>query len=59
MDILDEDLISFWNSFAASDVLYIMVGGFAVNMHGYLRATQDVDIWIKDEPTNRENLVKR
>jgi len=58
MDILDEDLISFWNSLAASDVLYIMVGGFAVNMHGYLRATQDVDIWIKDEPANRVNLGK-
>ena len=58
MDILDEDLISFWSSLAESDVLYIMVGGFAVNMHGYLRATQDVDIWIKDEPANRENLGK-
>jgi Nucleotidyl transferase of unknown function (DUF2204) len=58
MDILDEDLISFWNSLAESDVLYIMVGGFAVNMHGYLRATQDVDIWIKDEPANRVNLGK-
>ena len=56
MDILDEDLISFWNSLSACNVLYIMVGGFAVNMHGYLRATQDVDIWIKDEPANRVNL---
>ena len=58
MDIFDEDLISFWNSLAVSDVLYIMFGGFAVNMHGYLRATQDVDIWIKDEAANRVNLGK-
>ena len=58
MDIFDEDLISFWNSLAKSEVLYIMVGGFAVNMHGYLRATQDVDIWIKDDPANRVNLGK-
>lgn len=56
MDIFDEDLISFWNSLAESEVLYIMVGGFAVNMHGYLRSTQDVDIWIKDEPDNRIKL---
>ena len=56
MDIFDEDLISFWNSLAESKVLYIMVGGFAVNMHGYLRSTQDVDIWIKDEPDNRIKL---
>ena len=58
MDIFDEDLISFWNSLAESKVLYIMVGGFAVNMHGYLRSTQDVDIWIKDEPDNRVKLGK-
>ena len=30
----------------AANVDYIMVGGWAVNMHGYIRATIDLDIWI-------------
>ena len=33
-----------------------MVGGFAVNMHGYIRATKDADIWINDSSENRKNL---
>ena len=56
MDIFDEDLLAFWKSLSSNGVLYIMVGGFAVNMHGYSRTTQDVDIWVKDTPGNRKKL---
>lgn len=35
-----------------------MVGGFAVNMHGFSRVTKDADIWIKDTTENRENFGK-
>jgi len=35
-----------------------MVGGFAVNMHGFNRTTNDVDIWLKDEKINRRNFGK-
>lgn len=58
MDILDEDLLRFWKALSDNNVKYMMVGGFAVNMHGYTRATQDVDIWIKDDTENRSNLGK-
>lgn len=34
---------------------YIMVGGWAVNLHGYVRATIDLDIWIL---ANRDNALK-
>jgi hypothetical protein len=30
-----------------------MVGGFAVNLHGFNRFTGDVDVWIKDTKSNR------
>lgn len=33
-----------------------MVGGFAVNMHGYIRATKDSDLWLKDNLHNRKQL---
>jgi hypothetical protein len=58
MDILDNDLINFWKSLNQYDVKYIMIGGFAVNLHGFSRATGDLDIWLKDEIRNRINLGK-
>jgi hypothetical protein len=58
MDILDETLLEFWKSLNTNKVLYIMVGGFAVNMHGFNRVTKDADIWIKDTIENRENFGK-
>ena len=33
-----------------------MVGGFAVNMHGFKRGINALNIWIKDTKTNRLNL---
>lgn len=38
-----------------AEVKYIVVGGYAVNFHGYHRGTGDIDLWI--EPTN-ENKNK-
>ena len=35
---------------------YIMVGGWAVNMHGYIRATIDLDIWIMTDPANAKKV---
>jgi hypothetical protein len=58
MDILDEDLLKFWAGLNKYHVQYIMVGGFAVNLYGYSRATNDVDLWLKDEKVNRVNLGK-
>lgn len=58
MDIFDEELINFWKSLNQFDVKYIMIGGFAVNLHGFSRATNDIDVWFKDEKKNRKNLGK-
>ena len=56
MDILDDDLINFWKSLNQNHVKYIMIGGFAVNLHGFARTTGDLDIWLKDDIDNRKNL---
>lgn len=58
MDILDEDILSFWRSLNNNDVRYIMIGGFATNLHGYNRVTNDIDLWIDDTLHNRKNLRK-
>lgn len=53
---MDEGLIEFWRVLNKYNVQYIMVGGFAVNMNGYIRATKDSDIWINDNRENRKNF---
>ncbi len=58
MDILDEEILALWKALATNDVQYIMVGGFALNLHGHHRTTGDMDIWIKDTVTNRKALRK-
>ena len=56
MDLMDETLLDFWKSLNHFGVKYIMVGGVAVNLHGYSRITKDIDIWIKDTIENRRQL---
>lgn len=56
MDIFDEEVLHLWKSFSKNDLKYIMVGGFATNLHGYSRTTADMDIWIKDSIENRQKL---
>lgn len=35
MDIFDQEIISFWKSLQKNNTRYIMVGGYATNIHGY------------------------
>ena len=56
MDIMDEGLLSFWRILNKHNVAYIMVGGFAVNMNGFIRATKDSGLWLKDTIENRKSF---
>jgi len=58
MDINHDELINLLRALQKFDVKYILVGGFATNLHGFLRTTADIDIWIKDDFNNRKNLRK-
>ncbi|HTJ12184.1 MAG TPA: hypothetical protein VL547_09170 [Dinghuibacter sp.] len=56
MDIFDEEILKFWAALQNAQVSYIMVGGYATNLHGFSRYTGDLDIWIDDTPENRHRL---
>ncbi len=58
MDILDEELFSFWKALTESHVRYIMVGGFATRFHGVDRNTDDLDMWLEDTLENRKHLIQ-
>ncbi|MBX3239413.1 MAG: nucleotidyltransferase [Chitinophagaceae bacterium] len=56
MDIFDEVILNFWRALQNNAVRYIMVGGYAANLHGYHRFTGDIDIWLEDTALNRQRL---
>jgi hypothetical protein len=37
---------------------YLLIGGYAVNYHGYVRSTADMDIWIGRSSENAKKVVK-
>ena len=51
-----------WLDFAARlssrHVRFAIIGGHAVNFHGYLRATEDVDIVFRRDAASEENLLR-
>lgn len=58
MDIFDEDILNFWKTLQKHKVVFILIGGYATNLHGYQRFTGDMDIWLKDTIENRQALRK-
>lgn len=42
----------------AASVDYVVIGGWAVIAHGYVRATKDVDILVADTPVVRRHVTK-
>jgi hypothetical protein len=36
---------------------FILIGGYAVNFHGYSRATGDMDVWLKPDNDNRSKFI--
>jgi len=56
VDIFDEAILNFWKALQEFKVNYILIGGYALNLHGFHRFTGDLDIWIEDTPENRRKL---
>jgi len=56
--MFNDDFIEYVELLNKHGVEYILVGGVAVNLHGYRRATGDMDIWVKPTPANHKRLIK-
>lgn len=39
-------------------VRYLVVGGYAVALHGYPRYTKDLDVWIESTPKNAAKIIQ-
>ena len=57
MDITRDDVKALFRSLNAHEVDYLLVGGMATAVHGYVRATEDLDLWIRIGADNKSRLI--
>ncbi len=55
---LNQDFKEFFQSLNAHKVRYLVVGGFAVALHGHPRYTKDIDVWIDSTAANAKRMVR-
>lgn len=56
--IFNQDFKEFVELLIKNRVEYLIVGGYAVGVHGYPRYTGDLDIWINNSDENSKRIIK-
>jgi len=54
---LNSDFKEFLRLLSSRGVEYLLLGGYAVNYYGFVRATGDIDLWIRVSPENAEKIA--
>ena len=54
--MLNPDFTDILSAFIAEKVEFLVVGGYAMAFHGYVRATGDIDLWIRCSDENAERV---
>jgi hypothetical protein len=54
----DDDLVRLCAALNAEGARYLVVGGMAMNQHGMLRATADIDLLLEGSRENQERVLK-
>ena len=54
----DDALLDLLARFHAEGVEYVLVGGQAVRLNGFVRATEDIDLLIKPTRANGEKIIR-
>jgi hypothetical protein len=57
-DLFNRDFQDFIEALNNEAVEYILVGGYAVILHGYIRSTADMDVWVNKTIRNYEKLKR-
>lgn len=57
MNIADDDVLQLLQSLIRHNVKFLLVGGMAGVVHGHIRTTQDMDLWLKSDAKNKINLI--
>ena len=54
---MNQDFLDLISAFNAAEVRYLVVGAYAVGVHGHPRATKDLDIWVDASTENAGRLM--
>jgi hypothetical protein len=55
--IIQDDLKELFRLLNENRVEYVVVGGYAVAFHGFVRATKDIDVLFHNTPANIKRLM--
>lgn len=56
--MLNEDYKDMLLALSAEKARFMLIGAYALAVHGYPRATMDIDIWVMPSPQNAEAVLK-
>lgn len=56
--MLNQDFKEFIQLLNAHEVRYLIVGGYAVAIHGHPRYTKDIDVWVAADSDNADRLLR-
>jgi len=56
--VLNKDFREFIELLNVHEIRYLVVGGYAVTIHGYPRFTDDLDIWFWIEESNALSMIE-
>jgi hypothetical protein len=55
-NLFNPDFLDFLELLDKNEVEYLLVGGYAVILHGYIRSTGDLDLWLNKTSENYKKL---
>ena len=55
---LEEEFREFLKSLNRNEVRYLLIGGYAVILNGFVRNTTDLDVSVASDPDNAKKLVR-
>jgi hypothetical protein len=56
--MVNRDFRDLLAAFAAHEVRFLVVGGYAVTFHAHPRFTKDLGVWVEPSPTNAARVVQ-
>lgn len=57
-DLFNEDFVEYIQLLNKYEVEYVLLGGMAVNLHGYRRSTGDMDLFVNPTQANHSKMKK-
>lgn len=55
---MNRDFSDLLRAFSAHEVEHLVVGAHALAAHGHVRATKDLDVWVRPSRENAEKVVR-